>query len=74
MEKENNFEDSMKNLEQIATELENGNLSLDESVKKFEEGMKLAKQCNDILEQAEKKITILIEKNGELEEQNFEAN
>ncbi len=74
MEKENNFEDSMKNLEQIATELENGNLSLDESVKKFEEGMKLAKQCNDILEQAEKKITILLEKNGELEEQNFEAN
>ncbi len=74
MEKENNFEDSMKNLERIATELENGNLSLDESVKKFEEGMKLAKQCNDILEQAEKKITILLEKNGELEEQNFEAN
>ena len=74
MEKENNFEDSMKNLEQIATELENGNLSLDESVKKFEEGMKLAKQCNDILEQAEKKITILLEENGELEEQNFEAN
>ena len=74
MEKENNFEDSMKNLEQIATELENGNLSLDESVKKFEEGMKLAKQCNDILEQAEKKITILLEKNGELEVQNFEAN
>ena len=61
MEKENNFEDSMKNLERIATELENGNLSLDESVKKFEEGMKLAKQCNDILEQAEKKITILLE-------------
>lgn len=74
MEKENNFEDSMKNLERIATELENGNLSLDESVKKFEEGMKLAKQCNDILEQVEKKITILLEKNGELEEQNFEAN
>lgn len=74
MEKENNFEDSMKNLERIATELENGNLSLDESVKKFEEGMKLAKQCNDILEQAEKKITILLEKNGELEEQNFDAN
>lgn len=74
MEKENNFEDSMKNLEQIATELENGNLSLDESVKKFEEGMKLAKQCNDILEKAEKKITILLEKNGELEEESFEAN
>ena len=55
-----NFEESMKKLETIVTELENGNLNLDESVKKFEEGMKIAKQCNNILEDAEKKITILI--------------
>ena len=53
-----NFEESMKKLETIVTELENGNLNLDESVKKFEEGMKIAKQCNNILEDAEKKITI----------------
>ena len=44
MSKEN-FEESMKKLENIVTELENGNLNLDESVKKFEEGMKIAKQC-----------------------------
>ena len=56
-----NFEESMKKLETIVTELENGNLNLDESVKKFEEGMKIAKQCNNILEDAEKKITILLE-------------
>ena len=43
-----NFEESMKMLETIVTELENGNLNLDESVKKFEEGMKMAKQCNNI--------------------------
>ena len=43
-----NFEESMKKLETIVTELENGNLNLDESVKKFEEGMKIAKQCNNI--------------------------
>ena len=43
---ENNFEKSMENLENIVTELEKGELNLDESVKKFEEGMKIAKQCN----------------------------
>ena len=69
---ENNFEKSMENLENIVTELEKGDLNLDESVKMFEEGMKIAKQCNNILENAEKKITILLEKNGELEEKNFE--
>ena len=72
MSKEN-FEESMKTLEEIVSELENGNLNLDESVKKFEEGMKIAKQCNSILENAEKKITILLEKDGELKEENFEA-
>ena len=68
-----NFEESMKKLEGIVTELENGNLNLDESVKRFEEGMKIAKQCNTILEKAEKKITILLEKDGELKEENFDA-
>lgn len=72
MSKEN-FEESMKKLEGIVIELENGNLNLDESVKKFEEGMKIAKQCNTILEDAEKKITILLEKDGELKEENFDA-
>ena len=72
MSKEN-FEESMKKLENIVTELENGNLNLDESVQKFEEGMKIAKQCNNILEDAEKKITILLGKDGELKEENFET-
>lgn len=72
MSKEN-FEESIKKLEEIVNELEKGNLNLDESVKKFEEGMKIAKQCNVILEDAEKKITILLEKDGELKEENFDA-
>ena len=67
------FEESMKKLETIVTELENGNLNLDESVKKFEEGMKMAKQCNNILEETEKKITILLENDGELKEENFQT-
>lgn len=67
------FEESMKKLETIVIELENGNLNLDESVKKFEEGMKMAKQCNNILEETEKKITILLENDGELKEENFQT-
>lgn len=66
-----NFEESMNKLEKIVEELENGNLNLDESVKKFEEGMQIAKQCNKILEDSEKKITILLEKEGEIKEENF---
>ena len=71
--KEVKFEDAMKELEQIATELENGNLSLEESIDKFEQGMKLSKECNEMIEKAEKKITILLEKDGKIEEEDFTA-
>ena len=70
--KELKFEDAMKELETIANDLEKGDLSLEESVSKFEEGMKLSKQCNDIIEKAEKKITILLSKDGKIEEENFD--
>ena len=65
------FEDNMENLEKIVTELEKGDLNLDESIAKFEEGIKISKECNKILEEAEKKITILLEKDGEIKEENF---
>lgn len=68
-----NFEESMQKLEEIAKELESGDLDLEASMSKFEEGMKLSKKCNEILENAEKKITILLQKDGELVEENFEA-
>lgn len=71
--KEIKFEEAMKDLETIANDLEKGELTLEESVAKFEEGMKLSKQCNDIIEKAEKKITILLQKDGKLEEENFTA-
>lgn len=66
-----NFEDTIKKLETIANELETGNLNLDESVEKFEEGMKLSKQCTKMLDEAEKRISILIKKDGEVIEENF---
>ena len=68
-----NFERDMENLEKIVNELENGDLNLDESISKFEEGIKISKECNKILEDAEKKITILLEKDGNIEEENFTA-
>ena len=52
MKEDINFEDAMKELEKIAEELEKGNLSLDESVSKFEDGMKLSKKCSDLLDTA----------------------
>ena len=55
-----NFETAMKQLEEIANQLERNDLDLDKAVEKFEEGMKLSKKCSEILENAEKKITILI--------------
>ncbi len=72
MEEENlNFEVAIKNLEQIVQELEKGDLNLDESVKKFEEGMALSKKCTKILEEAEKKITILIKDGEDVKEESF---
>lgn len=70
--KEMNFEESMKKLEEIATQLEKGDLNLDQSVEKFEEGIEISKKCNKFLEEAEKRITLLIqEDDGEIKEQNF---
>ena len=69
--KEENFEEMMKKLEEISRELEVGNLSLDESVKKFEEGMEISKKCSEVLKQAEKRISILVEKDNDVTEENF---
>lgn len=69
-----NFEEAIKKLEQIATELEKNDLDLDKSVEKFEEGMKLSKQCNEILENAEKRISILINDGKDnFEEEDFKV-
>lgn len=70
---ENSFENKMDKLEKIVEELENGKLSLDESVNVFEQGMNLCKECNNILEKAEKKITILLKKDEEYKEEEFDT-
>ena len=69
---ENNFESNMEDLEEIVKELEEGKLNLEQSVEKFEKGMKLSKKCSEMLDDAEKKITILLENKDSVEEEKFE--
>ena len=74
MKEEKTFEDDLKELEEIANNLESGNLNLDEAIKEFEKGMKLSKECTKKLDLAEKKINILVENdNGKIEEKEFET-
>lgn len=70
---EKSFEELMEELENITTKLEKEQISLDESVKLFEEGMNISKECNKKLEEAEKRITILVETKDGFEETNFVA-
>jgi exodeoxyribonuclease VII small subunit len=65
------FEAALSRLEQITEELESGDLSLDASLKKFDEGIKLADYCNTRLAEARTKVEILLEKDGQLEAQPF---
>ncbi|MGL6297971.1 MAG: exodeoxyribonuclease VII small subunit [Methanobacteriaceae archaeon] len=66
------FEEKLKELESVVSELEGGNLSLEESIVKFEEGMKLSKECNKILEGAEKRINVLTQSDNGIEEKEFD--
>ncbi|MBE0471577.1 MAG: exodeoxyribonuclease VII small subunit [Methyloprofundus sp.] len=59
------FEDSLKALEGIVEQLEQGDISLEESLKSFEEGVKLTRICQTALQEAEQKVQILLDKNGQ---------
>ena len=58
------FEKALTRLETIVTELEAGELSLDESLRIFEEGVKLSKTCLKMLDDAERKVEILVQDKG----------
>lgn len=69
---EKSFEQSLKQLEQIVHDLEEGDLPLEKAIKKFEDGIKLSKYCSDKLDETEKRITLLLkEKNGKIIEKPF---
>ncbi|MCW5588762.1 MAG: exodeoxyribonuclease VII small subunit [Legionellales bacterium] len=61
-----NLEASLKKLENIVETMEAGDLSLEQSLKNFEQGVKLIRQCQDALTKAEQKVQILMEENSEL--------
>ena len=62
---EQKFEDAMKRLEDIVKHLEEGELPLEEALGAFEEGMTLLKFCSRKLEEAEKKVSLLVQEDGE---------
>lgn len=69
-----NFEDSIKTLESIVKKLESGDLSLEESIKNFEEGVALSKDCQGALADAEQKVSVLMKENESWLLQPFQDN
>jgi exodeoxyribonuclease VII small subunit len=65
------FEQTLAELERIVADMENGDLPLDEALAKFERGIKLSRQSQQALEQAEQKVKILLQENGQGSLQDF---
>ena len=59
------FEESIEELEKLVEQMEQGDISLEESLKAFERGIKLTRTCQQALQEAEQKVHILLEKNGQ---------
>ena len=66
------FEEALKKLEKIVSDLEAGKLALDDSLKKYEEGIRLVASCSKILESAHKKVEVLTKKDGSFQLKPFE--
>jgi exodeoxyribonuclease VII small subunit len=66
MEEEMSFEEALTKLEEVVNHLEEGKLSLEDSLAKFEEGIVLSRMCNKRLLEAKQKVEMLIEKNGKV--------
>jgi exodeoxyribonuclease VII small subunit len=72
-EGELDLESALEKLELLVESLEQGDLSLEESLKAFESGIKLTRQCQETLATAEQKVQLLIEKNGALKSEPFDS-
>lgn len=68
------FEKSILELEQLVEEMETGELSLEQSLAKFEKGVALTKACQEALKNAEQRVNLLLEKHGEPELDTFVNN
>ena len=60
------FEQSLAELEQLVQQMEAGDMSLEQSLKAFEKGVKLTRECQKALTEAEQKVQILLEENGQM--------
>ncbi len=67
-----NFEKALAELETLVDDMEQGNLSLEESLKRFEKGISLSAECQQALQNAELKVKKLVEENGKLLERDLE--
>ena len=67
------FEQSLAELQTLVERLESGELSLEDSLGAFEQGIRLTRDCQAALTQAEQKVQILLERDGELAAQPFDA-
>lgn len=66
--KEIKFEDKIKKLEAIVSELESGEVDLDDAISKYTEAMKLSKECSDKLSEVTEKVNKILSENGKLED------
>ena len=71
--KEFNFEKALENLEKLVSSMENGELSLEDSLKAFERGIKLTRECQTALKDAEQKVQVLINEEGDTEDMESEG-
>ena len=62
-----NFEEALEELERLVSSMEDGELSLEDSMKAFEKGIKLTRECQTALQKAEQKVQILLDESGETE-------
>ena len=67
------LEQALAELEQLIEHMEEGDISLEESLQCFERGIRLTRHCQDALKAAEQKVKILLERNGEAVAEGFEA-
>ncbi|MEQ3683400.1 exodeoxyribonuclease VII small subunit [Alcanivorax sp.] len=65
------LETSLDNLEALVERMESGELTLEDSLKAFEEGVRLSRECQQALQQAEQKVRILLEQNTEADPEPF---
>lgn len=74
MEKKKKFEDKINELETIINELESGNVSLEDSIEKYTNAMKLVSECDEQLKNVEEKINKIVSENGEIKNFELEEN